>query len=160
MVNAELMNMVCEIMAALAMLMQALAMAGMSSCRRALDEHGHGQVRDGLHEVLHMVKKVTDHLKGLTGQDLRPSGSQGTLPAQVATAPMASGTTGPRPMDSPIVFMTKSNFTGKGGKYHYAMDCHSLANALSPIEPHDLETLLKVPRHKFELCLTCQSKAN
>jgi len=163
--TADLVILVCEIMKSLAILLEALAGAGLSSVRRPLDGEAYGHVREGLHEVRRMVNMVTEHLKTHSGGS-GASGSQGPLPRPptpamvIPAAPAAHGPLVPEAIVDPnIVFMTVANINSKGGKYHTFEECPGLRNAMSEVKAHDLETLLAVPRHNFQLCLVCKNKA-
>lgn len=90
----ELVNLVCEIMKSLAILLEALAGAGCWSIRRPLDGATYGHVREGLHEVRRMVNTVTEHLKTNSGGS-GASGSQGPLPGPPTQGTMAMAAPGP-----------------------------------------------------------------
>ena len=155
--TADLVILVCEIMKSLAILLEALAMAGLSSARRPLDGEAYGHVREGLHEVRHMVNMVTENLKTHAGGS-GASGSQGQLPRPPTVATVIPVVPAAPIVDPNMVFMTKANYDSKGGKYHTSLGCDGLRNAMSEVEAHDLQTLLAVPRHKFQLCLVCKIK--
>ena len=158
-ITIGLVILMCEAMKSLAILLEALAAAGLS---QPLDGEAYGHVREGLHGVRRMVNMVTEHLKTWSGA----SGSQGPLPRPptpamvIPAAPAADVPLVPEPIVDPdIVFMTVANENSKGGKYHTFEDCPGLRNAMSEVKAHDLETLLAVPRHKFQLCLVCKNRA-
>lgn len=161
--TADLVILVAEIMKSLAMLLEALAMAGFSSFRQPLDGEALDHVREGLHEVKHMVNMVMEHLNsGGSGA----SGSQGPLPRPPTPAVVIPATPAAHvtpamviPGTPAIVFVTTTNMTSKGGKYHTSDVCDGLRNAISKVMAKDLEALLAVPRHSFELCLVCKNRA-
>lgn len=171
----ELMDLVTEIMGALAILLKALVW-GISG--HPMEAHGQTHVREGLLEIRKLVHVATANIRAYTGQcpdhsgGSGASGSQGPClpPAMQAVMAIATpepiittGAAGMVPQPAfmeplgPRVFITMANFTSKGGKYHDTSDCHGLANALSAINDYDLNMLLQVPRHKFELCLVCKN---
>jgi hypothetical protein len=151
-----------EVMKSLAILLEALAGAGL---RQPLDGEAFGHVRAGLHGVGRMVNMGTEHIQAASGGS-GATGSQGPLPRPPAPAtvgppaPAADGPLVPETIADPdIVFLTVANENSKAGKYHTFEDCHGLRNAMSEVKAHDLETLLAVPRHKFQLCMVCKHRA-
>ena len=110
----DLVILVCEIMQSLAMLLEALARAGLSSGGMPQGTDACGHVREGLEAVKQLVNKVTEHLKTLSGES-GASSSQGPLLMPLTVAMVIPGPLVPEAaVDPDIVFMTMANINSKG----------------------------------------------
>jgi hypothetical protein len=177
MATIELISMVFEIVAAVALLMRALTMAGMSAAH--LDVVNYSQVHQGLHEVRAMVHAVTKLLASgqhpaLLGVS-QASGSGGPSLSRVSQAVANSGHCPPRvaqvsecggpkpalgtmapPSPGQIVYLIKSVYENKIGRYHDTIECQGLSKSLTTAEPYNVN-LLKDHLH-LELCSFCQDR--
>jgi hypothetical protein len=176
----DLMGLLGEVIKALTVLMQALAMLGVATSRQAM--------ACGLHGLRRLVPGLTERVI-VGGQDTDPRDSQSpfprpptqadpdmaapvpivtavpmgppfvTMPMDMDPVPMVAAPMAFGPTTMKVVFITEANFKQKTGKYHYTSDCDGLGAACSTIMPYFLDKVMAIKNLKFALCLKCQKDA-